>query len=488
MNHDLVSAAEIRKTAEVFTHLAAKLEDGNYNLKDVTVMLLDSVDTSVEALRSAGLPPTAFMAVLPWLRTERQATNLRVVDPLTDPHIWAIADDGCNSCCHGELWRINAEEKWKNLGFKCYFRNKAPMSFDGVGSTQTHGKVKMHMALRLEETGLILPSTLSSHEIPKKVTPLLLSQALQAHLGMTKCVRRGSITLDDYEDANLEVVRDINSGLFLIRIDHLVQSMYGKHDGFSEMLIDPDQDFLPSASEEESQENKVHVGYPAVEIQPRTYGFEPSYLNAPTFVVTCGAMTFENTGLSMGLSKEFQESLGEIPKGRKRPNIDFDSHAHRLAFMNSFSANYPELVKDRNIYSLDCTLFHNPDRSKELRRHVGLSPRIQEEVVDDENFMRVIDPLKTYDPTKKNLVIACCISCKHRGVAVGELATIGLDKLFFDGTDEKSSGKVVLCNLSERDHWYGTCKGRCDWCSLKNKAANDRGQTTSPQQYERLKR
>ena len=194
MNHDLVSAAEIRKTAEVFTHLAAKLEDGNYNLKDVTVMLLDSVDTSVEALRSAGLPPTAFMAVLPWLRTERQATHLRVVDPLTDPHIWAIADDGCNSCCHGELWRINAEEKWKNLGFKCYFRNKAPMSFDGAGSTQTRGKIKVPMALRLEENGLILPSRLSSHEIPKKVTPLLLSQALQAHLGMTKCVRRGSIT------------------------------------------------------------------------------------------------------------------------------------------------------------------------------------------------------------------------------------------------------------------------------------------------------
>ena len=63
---------------------------------------------------------------------------------------------------------------------------------------------------------------------------------------------------------------------------------------------------------------------------------------------------------------------------------------------------------------------------------------------------------------------------KHRGVAVGELVTVGLDKLFFDGTDDKSSGKVVLCNLSENDHWYGTCKGRCDWCSLKNKAANDK--------------
>ena len=166
--------------------------------------------------------------------------------------------------------------------------------------------------------------------------------------------------------------------------------------------------------------------------------------------------------------------MGEIPRGRERPNIDFDSHTHRLAFMNSFSANYPELVEDRNIYFLDCTLFHTPDRSRELRRHVGLNPRIQEEVVDDENFMKVISPVKTYDPTKRNLVITCCISGKHRGVAVGELVTVGLDKLFFDGTDDKSSGKVVLCNLSENDHWYGTCKGRCDWCSLKNKAANDK--------------
>ena len=34
-----------------------------------------------------------------------------VVDPIADDGVWAIIDDGCNSCCHGEVWRQNAEAK-----------------------------------------------------------------------------------------------------------------------------------------------------------------------------------------------------------------------------------------------------------------------------------------------------------------------------------------------------------------------------------------
>ena len=38
-------------------------------------------------------------------------TGLRVVDPFEDEAIWAIADDGCNSCTHSYAWRVDAEEK-----------------------------------------------------------------------------------------------------------------------------------------------------------------------------------------------------------------------------------------------------------------------------------------------------------------------------------------------------------------------------------------
>ena len=45
------------------------------------------------------------------LMLDKQNTSLRVVDPMTDEGVWAIVDDVCNCNCHGEKWRINAEEK-----------------------------------------------------------------------------------------------------------------------------------------------------------------------------------------------------------------------------------------------------------------------------------------------------------------------------------------------------------------------------------------
>ena len=39
---------------------------------------------------------------------------------------------------------------------------------------------------------------------------------------MTKRVRDGSITLDDYDAQSLEVARQVRTGLFMIKIDHLI--------------------------------------------------------------------------------------------------------------------------------------------------------------------------------------------------------------------------------------------------------------------------
>ena len=38
-------------------------------------------------------------------------------------------------------------------------------------------------------------------------------------LGMTKSVRDGSVTLDDYDARSLEVARQVGTGLFMIGID-----------------------------------------------------------------------------------------------------------------------------------------------------------------------------------------------------------------------------------------------------------------------------
>ena len=56
-----------------------------------------------------------------------------------------------------------------------------------------------------------------------------MSQACQAKLGMTKLVRDGSITLDDYDAQSLEVVRQVGTGLFMIRIDHMIYDDYASN-------------------------------------------------------------------------------------------------------------------------------------------------------------------------------------------------------------------------------------------------------------------
>ena len=61
--------------------------------------------------------------------------------------------------------------------------------------------------LLLEESQMTIPGTVSSHEMPEKDHPLLLSQAAQAKLGFVKDVRDGTITMRDYENQHLEVVR-----------------------------------------------------------------------------------------------------------------------------------------------------------------------------------------------------------------------------------------------------------------------------------------
>ena len=69
---------------------------------------------------------------------------------------------------------------------------------------------------------MVTPGCVHSHEIREKTHPLLVSQACQANLGMTKRVRDGSITLDDYDAQSLKVARQGGAGSFMIRIAHLV--------------------------------------------------------------------------------------------------------------------------------------------------------------------------------------------------------------------------------------------------------------------------
>ena len=97
------------------------------------------------------------------------------------------------------MWRENAETKMKVLGLHFIWLKRKATTFNGVGTSTTSGKLKIAMAIRLQESHMVIPGCVHSHGIPEKTHPLLVSQDCQAKLGMTKRVRDGSITLDDYD-------------------------------------------------------------------------------------------------------------------------------------------------------------------------------------------------------------------------------------------------------------------------------------------------
>ena len=73
---------------------------------------------------------------------------------------------------------------------------------------------------------MVIPRCVHSHEIPQKTHRLFVPQACHAKLGITKMVRDGSITLDDYDARSSEVARQVVTGLFMIRITHLLRADY----------------------------------------------------------------------------------------------------------------------------------------------------------------------------------------------------------------------------------------------------------------------
>ena len=72
---------------------------------------------------------------------DNQTLSLRVVDPIADEGVPAIIDDGCNNCCHGEVWRQNAETKMKVLGLHPIWLHRKTTACNGVGTSARSGKL-----------------------------------------------------------------------------------------------------------------------------------------------------------------------------------------------------------------------------------------------------------------------------------------------------------------------------------------------------------
>ena len=218
----------------------------------------------------------------------------------------------------------------------------------------------MPAAFLLNESGMVLPGSIDSHETATSKHPLLISQACQAKLGFTKKSRDGTITMDDYENQGLEVARQARTGLFMVRIDHLLVEQYlPLPEQLRSLLIE--QPSLVDSSSEEAAEPSAYVA--RSRLQPQQYLIPHRTLDQPTVIVSCGLLNFETSAYANGSSLEFQDNFYEYRQGcgamkflREVEHSHFEKYPNDAKiFLESFKANYPTLCRDRNIIVIDNT-------------------------------------------------------------------------------------------------------------------------------------
>ena len=178
----------------------------------------------------------------------------------------------------------------------------------------------MEVASRISthESGTVLPGSLDSHEIADSRHPLLLSQAAQAKLCFTKSSRKGTITLDDYEDQGLEVARQIRTGLFMVRIDHLLVEQILPLPEQLRCLLLEQPDVIESSDEDDNYDSHGYVA----SSRPKARKFPTATLEANTVIMSCGMLNFEASAYSKGSSKEFHDHFGN----RKVETAHFEKH------------------------------------------------------------------------------------------------------------------------------------------------------------------
>ena len=143
---------------------------------------------------------------------------------------WIAIDEGCNSNCHGRLWRENLESKMSHdpMCFSPYRLGKYEWiddkvkSYSGIGENKTsHGKLAIPGCFRLKRSGKVLPVKFESNEQEGK-HPLLLSSQAQAGLKFVKDMEAGTLTVKDQNDT-IPMFRSKGQGLLVVNISQFPQ-------------------------------------------------------------------------------------------------------------------------------------------------------------------------------------------------------------------------------------------------------------------------
>jgi hypothetical protein len=242
--------------------------------------------------------------------------------------VWVVVDEGANSCCHGDEWRRNAEDKIYKKGFRFNAVHFKTTQFKGIGNRTTKGLWNVPLGLQLRDSNDTFQGSCQSHELSDSDFPLLMSQAVQAHLQFVKDMARGTIMLGDTGEF-LEVVRQKNTGLFMIRIDNLNVNTFA-HDIDDEAKADKltlpwqvieelERAFMIENAEALAEEaargpapNKIptdwiFAGFDREEPSPRAcmntqQPLTPAEIQklarSDIAIATCGALTFEDSPYS----------------------------------------------------------------------------------------------------------------------------------------------------------------------------------------------
>ena len=212
---------------------------------------------------------------------------------------------------------------------------------------------------------MVIPACVRSHENQEKTEPLFVSQACQAKLGMTKRVRDGSITLDDYDAQLLEVARQVGTGLFVIRIDHLIYNDYVCKPLLNDLVINFDDESGIDSMARDSDQSKFPDCSTHAMVNVRSCEIPRNVLQADTIVVSCGHANFVQSSWSRHRRHEFWRTHEEL---HTKENYD--------KFVRSFKDNYLGMCVGRSTWTIDCRKFDDPDNDRSQRKHIGRNPRI----------------------------------------------------------------------------------------------------------------
>ena len=182
-------------------------------------------------------------------------------------------------------------------------------------------------------------------------------------------MRDGSITLDDHDAQSLEVVRQVGTGLFMIRMDHLIYNDYVGNPLLNDLVIDfDDEPGIDSTARDSEQTNSLDCFSHAM-VNVRGCKIPRNVLQADTIVVSCGLSNFEQSSLSTHRRHEFWGTHEEL--GTRE---DHDK------FVHCFKGNYPGLCDGRSMWTIDCKKFDDPHNNRSMRKHIGRNPKITKSI------------------------------------------------------------------------------------------------------------